>query len=392
LEYVHKNNIKNFYVIFILDDCKFLIFAHHKVVLDGIEQHVIKKKIDYIRIDGSILNEKRHQCVNKFQTNDNCKIAILGITACATGLTLTKASTVVFAEIYFTPAVMIQAEDRAHRIGQEHNSVNVHYLIGRDTVDDIIFPKLEDKFTVVSNTLDAKKLNMEMQNVQKGGKGEIEVGKSSKNNLETNFNSKQKNILNDKKSNNVENLSKNDNEKSANKTKITDFFSKKTSSVSNNDLSSLDLNLTSKSEKEKYLVSKKDIKSENIENQNSNNHFSKALENINKINILEEDSFEDVLEGYLNDEALINQIFDNGVYGENSNLYSNLDKEKDYFRGDNVGYFNLHKQTNGKRTREEMNNINDSISKKEKKSHNVDIENTEDIYEGLFGNKEIKKK
>ena len=34
--------------------------------------------------------------------------------------------------------ILIQAEDRAYRIGQ-HNSVNVHYLVAQDTADDFIW-------------------------------------------------------------------------------------------------------------------------------------------------------------------------------------------------------------------------------------------------------------
>lgn len=135
-------------------------------VLDAIEEEVKKMKHKYIRIDGSIATEKRHNYVHTFQNDDECKIAILSITACATGLTLTKASTVVFAEMHFTPAIMIQAEDRAHRIGQEHNCVNVHYLYGADTVDEIIFPKLQEKFAVVSSTLDNKRMNMDVHKVK----------------------------------------------------------------------------------------------------------------------------------------------------------------------------------------------------------------------------------
>jgi len=109
-----------------------------------------------MRIDGSTKVELRHQYVQIFQNDENCQVAILSITACATGLTLTRASTVVFAELYFTPAVMQQAEDRAHRIGQEHKCVNVHYLFGKDTIDELILRNIDEKHKIVTTTVDDK--------------------------------------------------------------------------------------------------------------------------------------------------------------------------------------------------------------------------------------------
>ena len=71
------------------------------------------------------------------------------------GLTLTKASAVIFAENTWTPGMMIQAEDRAHRIGQK-NAVNIYYLHGSGTIDDVMFQMIQEKQQVVSSAVDSK--------------------------------------------------------------------------------------------------------------------------------------------------------------------------------------------------------------------------------------------
>lgn len=143
------------YIEYLIDeDQKFLLFAHHSEVLNAIEDYVKGKvKSNYIRIDGTTKSSKRQEYVDAFQTNPNIRVAILSITACATGLTLTEASIVVFAELYFTPAIMIQAEDRAHRIGQKNN-VQIKYLVANGTLDEQIYDNLNRKLSVVTKTLD----------------------------------------------------------------------------------------------------------------------------------------------------------------------------------------------------------------------------------------------
>ena len=127
------------------NDLKILMFGHHRIILDALEESVKKKKTKYMRIDGSVPQKKRHERVQQFQKDPEMKVAILSITAAGVGLTLTAASIVVFTEMHWTPAIMVQAEDRAHRIGQE-NPVNCYYLYAKGTLDPQIYQKLQNKF------------------------------------------------------------------------------------------------------------------------------------------------------------------------------------------------------------------------------------------------------
>ncbi|XP_071484224.1 SWI/SNF-related matrix-associated actin-dependent regulator of chromatin subfamily A-like protein 1, partial [Diadema antillarum] len=128
---------------------KFLVFAHHQAVLDAMTEALQKKNIRYIRIDGSTTSHHRKELVDKFQTNDSYQVAVLSITACNAGITLTSASTVLFAELFWNPGILVQAEDRVHRIGQQ-DSVTVRYLIAKGTADDYIWPLVQKKLSTLS--------------------------------------------------------------------------------------------------------------------------------------------------------------------------------------------------------------------------------------------------
>ncbi|KAJ8966601.1 hypothetical protein NQ314_003431 [Rhamnusium bicolor] len=86
---------------------KFLVFAHHHVMLNAIEDVMKKKNIKYIRIDGSTSSDQRKYFITKFQLDDNYLCAILSITAANAGITLTAAQLVLFAELHWNPSVSI---------------------------------------------------------------------------------------------------------------------------------------------------------------------------------------------------------------------------------------------------------------------------------------------
>ncbi|KAM9629783.1 SWI/SNF-related matrix-associated actin-dependent regulator of chromatin subfamily A-like protein 1 isoform 3-T5 [Morphnus guianensis] len=127
---------------------KFLVFAHHKIMLDAIVTELEKKHVEYIRIDGSTPSAERQFLCQKFQFSEKQVVAVLSLTAANMGLTLSAADLVVFAELFWNPGVLIQAEDRAHRIGQT-SSVNIHYLVAKGTADDYLWPMIQEKIKVL---------------------------------------------------------------------------------------------------------------------------------------------------------------------------------------------------------------------------------------------------
>ena len=132
----------------------FIVFAHHKVVLDKIQSELEAIGVTHMRIDGSVNVEERARRAEQFQSG-KVQVAVLSLLAAGTGLTLTRTCTVVFAELYWVPGVILQAEDRAHRVGQT-KKVTILYLIGRDTVDARVYPQITQKLKVLDNAVDGR--------------------------------------------------------------------------------------------------------------------------------------------------------------------------------------------------------------------------------------------
>jgi len=151
---------------------KLCIFAHHIFVLDEISKLVglsNEKGIRgrFIRIDGSTNPKERQAQIVAFQNDPDIRIAVLGITAAGVAVTLTASSTVWFAELFWTPALMIQAEDRCHRIGQ-NATVKCLYFVATGTLDVLLWDLLEKKFQDLGEFVEGKeKMKIVVQNTFK---------------------------------------------------------------------------------------------------------------------------------------------------------------------------------------------------------------------------------
>ena len=145
---------------------KYVVFCHHAAVIDALSKFLTSKKVGYVTITGKVKGTDRQQAVDDFQTpltahekstgKGGVRVALLSITAAATGLTLTQSSTVIFAELYWTPGIVVQAEDRVHRISQENN-VTIYYLIGKATIDKLIYTMIQNKVRNLGKVMDGGK-------------------------------------------------------------------------------------------------------------------------------------------------------------------------------------------------------------------------------------------
>lgn len=136
----------------------FVIWAHHLEVIDAIYDHAINmadnKPITVETLDGRKKPDDRANVVKRFQDGE-IDVLIAGLTASGTGITLTAADIAIFAELDWTPANLIQAEDRLHRIGQEKN-VNIYYCVSPDSLDSRLAGILSEKQHIIDDFNDVE--------------------------------------------------------------------------------------------------------------------------------------------------------------------------------------------------------------------------------------------
>ena len=74
-------------------------------MLGIIEPLLNKRKLDYVRLDGSVPQKKRQGLMHQFQKDPNCKLFVT-TNAGSTGLNLQAANTVINVDLPWNPAVL----------------------------------------------------------------------------------------------------------------------------------------------------------------------------------------------------------------------------------------------------------------------------------------------
>uniref|UniRef100_A0A663DPT9 Chromodomain-helicase-DNA-binding protein 1-like n=1 Tax=Aquila chrysaetos chrysaetos TaxID=223781 RepID=A0A663DPT9_AQUCH len=125
-----------------------LLFSQMTQLLDILQDYMDYRGYSYERLDGSVRGEERHLAIKNFGQQP-IFIFLLSTRAGGVGMNLTAADTVIFTDSDFNPQNDLQAIARAHRIGQ-HKPVKIIRLIGRDTIEEIIYRRAASKLRLTN--------------------------------------------------------------------------------------------------------------------------------------------------------------------------------------------------------------------------------------------------
>ncbi|MFO1047794.1 MAG: DEAD/DEAH box helicase [Geminicoccaceae bacterium] len=126
-----------------------IVFSQFVEMLQLIEAGLAEQGIAYLTLTGQ--TKDRETPVRRFQDGE-VPVFLISLKAGGTGLTLTRADTVIHYDPWWNPAVENQATDRAHRIGQD-KTVFVYKLIAEGTVEEKMVELQSKKQALVDSVL-----------------------------------------------------------------------------------------------------------------------------------------------------------------------------------------------------------------------------------------------
>jgi len=122
-----------------------LIFSQMTRLLDILEDYLLLRNYTYRRIDGSTAGTDRGDAIDEFNApNSNVFIFLLSTRAGGLGINLATADTVILYDSDWNPQVDLQAQDRAHRIGQT-KPVIVFRFVTEGAIEEKIVERAEAK-------------------------------------------------------------------------------------------------------------------------------------------------------------------------------------------------------------------------------------------------------
>lgn len=123
---------------FIANGDRTLIFSQFTMVMDILENVLETLKIEFVRLDGRTSVEDRQSILDHFHEHTEIPVFLLSTKAGGAGINLACANKVIIHDSSFNPQEDVQAENRAHRVGQTRE-VEVFRFVSTETIEEQIY-------------------------------------------------------------------------------------------------------------------------------------------------------------------------------------------------------------------------------------------------------------
>lgn len=137
-----------------------MIFSGFTKMLDLVEELLLLKGGDgvnfqSVRIDGGTCRARRNLGIRMFNDLDSdYRVMLISTRAGGLGINLATASDVVLLDQDWNPQITLQAEARAHRIGQK-SPVTIYKLVSQGTVEEQMMGRIQKKLYLSAKVTEA---------------------------------------------------------------------------------------------------------------------------------------------------------------------------------------------------------------------------------------------
>lgn len=132
-----------------------LMFFQMTAIMDIMEDFLRLRNIQFLRLDGTTKSDERSELLYEFNRPDSPYFMfLLSTRAGGLGLNLQTADTVIIYDSDWNPHQDLQAQDRAHRIGQK-NEVRILRLISSNSVEEKILERARFKLDMDGKVIQA---------------------------------------------------------------------------------------------------------------------------------------------------------------------------------------------------------------------------------------------
>lgn len=144
-----------------------LMFFQMTQIMNIMEDFLRFRGLRYLRLDGSTKSDDRSELLAQFNAPDSPYFCfLLSTRAGGLGLNLQTADTVIIYDSDWNPHQDLQAQDRAHRIGQK-NEVRILRLISSNSVEEKILERAQYKLNIDSKVIQAGKFDNKSTNEER---------------------------------------------------------------------------------------------------------------------------------------------------------------------------------------------------------------------------------